>query len=230
MIWNVTAFEQGCISLTKALESINSLDLQWTLEEANVNGHCVIYLFQRRTACFAETMSAPQIVDRHDNHDIEVDDEIYVDPDTAVVVETAERSGALAMDWQWHLSVVYNETWQSPVLYFHVQDERGEPCPRSRIVKLLSNLHHQNQVSDSWDFVSQEEHPVTRVPSFFLHPCRSNERLGHLTATEGSHNAAISLLQWMSITLPAIGLALSSSDFVKLSTILRDTEYSKKAW
>jgi len=179
------------------------------------------------------------------------DSMVYHDPDVVAMMtayddDNDNNNSVITMDdgscWEWHLSIVYNETWQTPVLYFHVQDMyTGEPCmSRTQILKHLKPYpyhptKHNPFVSspsssssssscfedddDSWDFVSQEEHPITGMPSFFLHPCRTNERMD-LLCHSNNNNQAVCLLQWMSMVLPSIRLAISSSVFVHIANKL----------
>jgi hypothetical protein len=120
---------------------------------------------------------------------------------------------------EWNFSIVYSETWRVPVLYFHVQQRDGTPCTRNYVLEVLQgdSHSHQNKVADSWDFVSHEEHPVSRCPSFFLHPCRTRERLETLQANSNiSSDEALRLLSWMSMIFPSVGCSISSRTFQQL--------------
>ena len=228
MIWTLAGFEQACTRLNQALEEeIDSLGeslTHWELVEEGGN---------RRARFLARRhqVSLNSVLDDHDatNTTAQEDESSndstteYILGDADCVVPEAAQHDKYTTNWEWHFSVVYSETWHAPVLYFHVQDmKRGEPCTRSQIVTYLSNLYPQNKVEDTWDFCSQEEHPITRMPSFFLHPCRTNERLQHLTTPqEHKQDPAATLLQWMTIMLPSVGLAIGSSDFVKVTARLK---------
>lgn len=120
----------------------------------------------------------------------------------------------------WHLSVVYSHTWQGPVLYFFVQGSNGSPCTRNTIFNML-NLYSDG--ADSWDFISQDEHPITRLPSFFLHPCQVHARLQTMVSAlhvddsvSHQNRCALRLLSWMSMMLRAIDMPLPSHIFRRL--------------
>jgi hypothetical protein len=147
------------------------------------------------------------------------DESVIDDPDVVEKVLKDEIE-SLELESEWNFSIVYSETWRVPVLYFHVQQRDGTPCTRNHVLEVLQgdNHSHQNQESDSWDFVSHEEHPVSRCPSYFLHPCRTQERLETLwqTANAGSSDEALRLLSWMSMIFPSVGCSISSRTFQQL--------------
>jgi Autophagocytosis associated protein, active-site domain len=174
---------------------------------------------------------SPPPVNHHDSSNIDehltddddsdgllfIDDSIIGDPQVVSssslprnsIDDENETAASTVLMLEWSFSVVYSDTWQVPILYFHVQqcsrDDHGSytPCSRSMVVDILSHLHHQNlkleeesdhhsnntDINDnastysSWDFVSSDEHPVTGLPCFFLHPCRTRERLEILLRT-----------------------------------------------
>jgi hypothetical protein len=127
---------------------------------------------------------------------------------------------------QWKFSVVYSDTYRVPVLYFHVQNQDGSPCSRTQVVQWLSpNASIEGENSSkasssvttelSWEFVSQEQHPSTGFPSYFLHPCRTSERMKLLQEVvapldssndeESSSSSSINFMwAWMSMILPAV--------------------------
>lgn len=244
MIWTLKAFEQACRCLTQALGQMadnddSSLSLgAWALADDQVsqlhnNGRSPVQYLVRRHQVSANVTKGHEAIDLDIDDDDDDCNKIYIDPDVVVHRNTPypiDDDSNESSSWIWHFSIVYSETWQAPVLFFHVHDlYRGEPCTRTLVVDYLSKLHTQNQVSDSWEFCSQDEHPVTRMPSFFLHPCRTHERLQHLTRVahpeiDKEENPAVVLLQWMSILLPSVGLAVSSAEFVKVAAILRATK------
>ena len=231
MIWTPEAFERGCLGLSQAFGSMadnnnnnnnNNNASSWRLAP---NGR---YLVRRHQVSMNVHVNQGQSDIDQDNCDYKSGNEIYNDPDVVVAVESTQQHQGddkkQQSTWEWHFSVIYSETWQAPVLYFHVHDLYcGEPCMRTQIVDYLTQLYAPNNVSDNWEFCSQDEHPVTRMPSFFLHPCRTNERLQHLSsasATAQQQDPALLLLQWMSLLLPSVGLAVSSNEFVKVSEFL----------
>lgn len=252
MIWTLEDFEQACLRLSQAFDRVQDDDsnssssssssaLAWTVVDAQqpYSSRPVKYLVHRHQARVSNgarllNHGGPEEAIPQDDNDDNGDNnctKLYDDPDVVVHQNGPNQddettSKPSSSSWEWNFSVVYSETWQAPVLYFHVHNDvyRGEPCTRTQIVRHLTKTldAQNNNVSDSWDFVSQDEHPVTRLPSFFLHPCRTNERLQHLSNKDNKEeeDPAVVLLQWMSLILPSVGLSVSSADFVKVRTLL----------
>jgi hypothetical protein len=167
-----------------------------------------------------------------EDEEILADDQCYTD--TTTTDDVGEQKQQFAT--QWTFSVVYSTTYQSPVLYFYVQEMNGNPVGRHLLLKLLRKEHERSAFQssndfpiDAWEFVSQEEHPVTGLSSFFLHPCQSAERLRLLTTVAGETREAHNGLEknsdadgstktnvlwaWMSMILPAVGHSIPSSYF-----------------
>uniref|UniRef100_A0A7S2YGH4 Ubiquitin-like-conjugating enzyme ATG10 n=1 Tax=Entomoneis paludosa TaxID=265537 RepID=A0A7S2YGH4_9STRA len=150
-----------------------------------------------------------------------VDDTIIADNDLACIGPNDENDELLV----WIFSIVYSDVWECPVLYFRVEAQDGAlVTSREHIVQILKLEHYQNEVEDSWEFVSYDEHPVDGLPSFFLHPCQTRERVKTLlNSTDGKrHDAGTSqhngflLLTWMSMIFPAVGMTISSQNFVAI--------------
>jgi Autophagocytosis associated protein, active-site domain len=124
---------------------------------------------------------------------------------------------------EWRLSIAYNFTWHVPVMYFMVQFPDGTPCARQDMLDLLLCFRrNRDSVSDMWDFVSSEEHPITGVPSFFLHPCRTSSLLETLNASTDC--STMRLWSWMAMIFPSIGLSISAETYCTLQTQLKDNE------
>jgi hypothetical protein len=117
---------------------------------------------------------------------------------------------------QWTFSMVYSETYRVPVLYFHVQEMNGAPYTRQKVLKwLYPNAHG---VKDTWEFVSQEEHSFTGLPSFFLHPCQTSQRL-RLVNKMGDKSI---LWTWMSMILPVVNHAIPPSYFLRIQMQIQE--------
>ena len=143
---------------------------------------------------------------------------------------------------------MYSETWRVPVLYFTVCHQwTGDPCTRAQVLEFLLRCQQQppQQEEDgaeveqedekdedsSWDFVSVTEHPATGTPCFFLHPCRTSERLQTLlrtttttrtpsTANTRTHSATL-LWSWFSLILPSLGLSIPPRTYLEVQQQLR---------
>mmetsp|Transcript_14511 Transcript_14511/g.16881 ORF Transcript_14511/g.16881 Transcript_14511/m.16881 type:complete len:196 (+) Transcript_14511:2-589(+) len=103
-------------------------------------------------------------------------------------------------DVEWTFSIVYNYIWSVPVLYFQVQFSDGQMLSRKQVLKVLKEIqtnrdylheredgncdsddksdnNNDDDDESTWDFISQEEHPITGIPTFFFHPCQTSARL-----------------------------------------------------
>lgn len=139
--------------------------------------------------------------------------EISVQREAAIV----ERSTQV----QWNFSIVFSDTYRVPVLYFRVQTLDGSPCERSRVLKWLPN----QSIADSWDFISQEEHPISGLPSYFLHPCQSSSRLKEILRST-KYSASL-LWAWMSMILPAVNYPIPPSFYKYILSKLDGLEGEK---
>jgi hypothetical protein len=141
------------------------------------------------------------------------DHDILVDPDT--VLQPPDPSQQ-AHHVKWKFSIVFSDTWRVPVLYFTVQHEDGTLLLRSQVLEVIMNVD-DNEIANTWDFVSYEEHPTTGEPSFFLHPCQTLARVQQLLQTQ--QTAGVSpLLSWVAMILPAVGFRIPTRAFIRLQT------------
>lgn len=117
---------------------------------------------------------------------------------------------------EWRFSVVYSDTWRVPVLYFTVQDGHGSPFPRSEVLRLVKadQTVVGMEEEDTWDFLSYDEHPITGLPSFFLHPCQTDAILQRF-------QQSTKLLSWLSFVLPAVGFRIPPKDFALIQEQLK---------
>jgi 2',3'-cyclic-nucleotide 2'-phosphodiesterase (5'-nucleotidase family) len=165
------------------------------------------------------------LFDSDEAYDLE-DCNVVVDHYTSCLVTNMRILQAVTL---WSFSIVYSETYGVPVLYFHVQDSHGAPCSRPQVLQMLLYLGGTEivAVDDTWDFISQEQHPITNMPTFFLHPCQSAGRLqlllrGHDDiARESSSNHHNVLWTWMSMMLPTFGHSIPSALFLQVQDQLK---------
>lgn len=157
-----------------------------------------------------------------------VDNNVWADTDYCT--DYIDKSASDTLSIEWSFSIVYSDTYQVPTLYFHVQHQDGSPCIRSQVVqwllasKLITVPHPFDEPeTTSWDFVSQEHHPHTGFPSYFLHPCRTSERMKLLHQSPGrDESAGINFLWvWMSMVLPAVNHPIPSKVFWNLQEQMR---------
>jgi len=200
----------------------------WKLVERGEKGICYLEHEPLHRRCIECDEAVPREV-LVGNNDLAIEFEnniIPEDEDLAIIPQEDDRNETAYN--LWFFSIVYSDTWDCPVLYFRVEHLDGSlVSSRDDVVKQLKALHHQNQVEDTWDFVSFDEHPVLGLPSYFLHPCQTKERMQLLlldfsnasSVTGINKHATFSrhyLLSWMSMIFPAVGLSLPSATFVAL--------------
>jgi hypothetical protein len=214
-------FRQGAERLVRVMEGFDSLDqlCDWSIESGWDDGDVyLVHPVVRRSSRDAQHAgNADHLVSVDENESTEEvlwSDESVIDDPDVVVKDLEHQIESSESESEWNFSIVYSETWRVPVLYFRVQQRDGTPCSRNHVLEVLAGDSHQNQVRDSWDFVSHEEHPISRCPSFFLHPCRTQERLETLQAS--TSDEALRLLSWMSMIFPSVGYSISSRTFQQL--------------
>ena len=170
--------------------------------------------------------TANDLREEEEEEDLLCDDTVLQDDPEVSLGSLSQDNQDSTMATEWHFSIIYSDTWKAPVLYFTVQNicQNGSPLHRSEVVDLLSQYSPHNSMEDSWDFLSHEEHPIFRHPSFFLHPCQTMERLSSLVLTENSSERDESdqclLLSWMSLILPSVGCAIPSHTYKQLEELL----------
>jgi Autophagocytosis associated protein, active-site domain len=249
LVWSREEFHQESQRLVSALQTLREED-----EEPSS-----LFLLSGWYYTKAEGylyLTHPPILrhDVKDNHDLDLgeeeepfwDDTIFQDDTSTSPSSTVNNSittTTTTTTTQWYFDIVYSDTWRVPLLYFRVENRNhnGSPCSRSHVVTMLRQYSHYNRVADAWEFLSHEEHPITGIPSFFLHPCQTMQRMETLTTTSTSttngskddttctrttDNQGLLLLSWMTMILPSVGYSIPSKVFQKLLVQLQDTSYS----
>ena len=185
-------------------------------------------------------------------------DDILVDETPATITPTPTTRSIEYTEWSF--SILLHKIWRVPTLYFSCCHSDGTPLCRREVLDMLlqpkgmpkADVHtergeEQNDTNDNdddeslWEFVSQEEHPMTGQPSYFLHPCRTAERMEimlsyrrHHHQLLGQHNSKskqseeresedveaehqiIPLLSWMSMVLPVVGCKISPDVYCRV--------------
>jgi hypothetical protein len=103
------------------------------------------------------------------------------------------------------------------------------------VLRLLKSGENPDEYEDGdtgWDFVSQEEHPMTGVPTFFLHPCQIEARMalleGGLDEEEEDQGKlflrhrsnGFTLWAYMAMLFPVVGHAIPSTCFQRVKVAL----------
>mmetsp|Transcript_30178 Transcript_30178/g.46027 ORF Transcript_30178/g.46027 Transcript_30178/m.46027 type:complete len:220 (+) Transcript_30178:258-917(+) len=195
-------FEHQASTLSKVLPYCKHIEIDslvdWQFEPSQSTKPCQLV----HPTIISEFLEGrKQITDFDDFHD----SSILSDED---MIQPLSEKKTLSQKLEWRFSIVYSETWRAPILYFMVQDSSGHPCSREQVLLMLPSA----DVQDSWDFISYDEHPVTGRPSYFLHPCKTCDRLNELLRKQNTNL----LLSWLSMVLPAVGFKLSSSTFLEV--------------
>ncbi|GMH61435.1 hypothetical protein TrLO_g8745 [Triparma laevis f. longispina] len=103
-----------------------------------------------------------------------------------------------------HISITFSETWSAPVLYFHLLDpsptQSQTPTHINNRSVALQLLNLSPDDPRTYEIASMEYHPHTQVPSFFLHPCKTNETVAALTS-QSQQNPPTPLLSFLNLNL-----------------------------
>lgn len=108
--------------------------------------------------------------------------------------ETEESHDDSSAEIQQHEAITVVQTihwskiWQLPVLYFHAHTASGQPLSLEQlvsagVVRKLSTL--PTEEDGGMGGISVADHPRTGLPSFYLHPCNTNDALTSLIHREG---------------------------------------------
>jgi hypothetical protein len=98
-----------------------------------------------------------------------IDDTVTFDPLSILPQPSPHAAASLsgAAQAACTCSIVYHDTWLCPVLYLSSMP----PVPREVIMSTL--VKSANGAGE--ESIGQEMHPVTGLPSYFLHPCMTND-------------------------------------------------------
>ena len=122
--------------------------------------------------------------------------------------DSAEGEASVVID----VSIVWQESYRVPELWFTASTESGEFPPLESIQGFISRNYRgaycgDGTIAPSKDctcmegdlLTSCEWHPITKVPSFCVHSCGTSKALSELASLKPS------LLGWLSSNLPLIG-------------------------
>ena len=110
-------------------------------------------------------------------------------------------------------SIIYNETYKTPMLYFIFQSFDGTIMPYHHISNHLSI--NKNIV------IAQEEHPIYGMPYYTVHSCNMNSHLNTLIIGDNcAEGTGCKLLAWLMMILPIINCKISYGDYKCLHQIV----------
>jgi ubiquitin-like-conjugating enzyme ATG10 len=148
-----------------------------------------------------------------DEIETEVEDE---DPEALFVPPAAVRRQDL--DRVVRYDVVYSPSYQVPVLYLtfaNASTSKSIPLPSANeIYDMLVPRGFKTPMRDVgvMGALSMAEHPITGVPAYFVHPCRTQEALapllGDTSHESGSEPAVEYLLLWFGVIGASVGLSV----------------------
>lgn len=104
--------------------------------------------------------------------------------------------------------IVHSPSYQVPVLYLTFQrlSQRGPPSPEE-VYELLVPASHKPQLQavGVMGALSMAEHPVTGLPAYFVHPCRTQEAMRSVTG-ERTLRSWEYIVAWIGLVGPSVGL------------------------
>jgi ubiquitin-like-conjugating enzyme ATG10 len=151
----------------------------------------------------------------------EIEDEIeYEDPEALFVPTAAAAAAAKRQDLDRvvRYDVVYSPSYQVPVLYLTFAEAttgKSTPLPSAEeVYDMLVPRGFKTPMRDVgvMGALSMAEHPITGMPVYFVHPCRTQEALAPLL--EDSSQKARSepeleyLLLWFGVIGASVGLSV----------------------
>ena len=149
------------------------------------------------------------------------DDDVQIE-DPQIVTNLTNDDNFPCEDCEWDFTVVYSHVWAMPVLYFQVYKNDGKFMLREEVLRILylttSKKHNDvmkdgstNKDEEEWNFVSQEEHPITGRPAYFFHPCQTSSRMQLIFPGKDmmTSNPCKWIVTWLSLILPSTGFRIS---------------------
>ena len=159
-----------------------------------------------------------QVVDKsnvgvHENEE-ENEEEIEDEDPEALFVPPA----AANLDRVVRYDVVYSPSYQVPVLYLtFVEATTSKSIPLPSAAEIYEMLVPQGFKAPMRDIgvmgaLSMAEHPITGMPAYFVHPCRTQEALapllGDMSDNIGFEPAVEYLLLWFGVIGASVGLSV----------------------
>lgn len=102
-------------------------------------------------------------------------------------------------------NVIFSDSFTCPVLYLNVHKSNGRLLTYEEIYEFF---HLHNDKSDNL-VLTQQDHPYTNKPFYYLHPCKTNDLMIATRMSSSSERAINLTLKWLSFTFAALGIPLS---------------------
>lgn len=136
------------------------------------------------------------------------------DPEALVPSTTAKHHRELAVRYD----IAYSPAYQVPILYITFTDPgANKPIPLpspDEIYKLLvpDDFKCAMREVGIMGALSMSDHPITGVPAYFVHPCRTQEALapllGPASSKSGERGGLKYLLFWFGMIGSSVGLSV----------------------
>ncbi|KAF2435086.1 hypothetical protein EJ08DRAFT_389142 [Tothia fuscella] len=110
--------------------------------------------------------------------------------------------------------VFLSPSYRVPVVYFSMQDAESRPLRDiDDVYTLLVPQAFKNQLRDVGVIggISTGDHPITGIPTFFIHPCQTAEALQRVAAGRSVQVEEYMFL-WLGIVGGCVGLHLTPDD------------------
>ncbi len=212
-------FEKGCENLcetwaalsnegdVRVLSSVRKLYARDNAVQADIYQHGTKYL--RITRIFGETTHGA-LTSEHDDHEYEDSKAPAEDDDD----EALHRSVTSSQSISGVFDIVHSPSYQVPVLYVQIRDLSGSRagktlCPDEVYELLVPTMHKAElQAVGVMGALSMTDHPITGMPAYFVHPCRTAEAMSSLIGPEAEADAAKYLLLWFGLIGSSVGLTV----------------------
>ena len=132
-------------------------------------------------------------------------DEMIEEDDEALSTHSPHDAQAIL-----EYDIILSASYRVPVLYIGVKDTLLRYPITAETIPHIVPSHFQAQVSEvgAMGAITGTDHPVTNLPVFFIHPCRT------MTALEACASSGLDSLQylklWMGIVGCCVGLSVPS--------------------
>ncbi|KFM76796.1 Ubiquitin-like-conjugating enzyme ATG10, partial [Stegodyphus mimosarum] len=105
--------------------------------------------------------------------------------------------------------ILYSHSYSVPVLYFNAYYENGKPLSLCEIWEQVPECYQDVMHEKKWQMVTEQEHPVSGIPCFIIHPCYTANLMDSLQTSNY-------IISWLSVFGPLVGLKLSF-DYAKFT-------------
>jgi len=131
-------------------------------------------------------------------------DEVEEDDDEVLLIRGREDVAVL-------YDIVHSPSYQVPVLYITMLgSSQGAQQSPSEIIELLVPSVYKEQVREVGVLgaLSMTEHPITGLPAYFVHPCRTQDAMASLSGKSEYCPAISYLTRWIGVIGSSVDLGV----------------------